>query len=302
MNTEHLKCVLAVARCGSMNRAAKALFLTQPTVSASISAVENELGYPLFRRTKNGSELTEAGARVAEEIAIVLHYIDSWVGLAQQAPPANVYFINNSELGFSNYLRSAIVDFRHMYSNINVFSTRNIHIFTDENATSANLLILPLVSTEPFDRLVSEEWDSYELFSDKLIAYISADNPLSELPVLRLSELNGTSIALPMSDEPLEPSVFWKLAGERNQVLRLVDDETVLEAARSSHVVGILTSACQKNNLQVQSGAIVTRPIADANVTIAHRLFSRKGYHLSAAEKIFRGFLISQFDRGTGTE
>lgn len=52
---------LEVARRGSVSRAAEALFITQPTLTARLHALERELGTPLFLRTPHGMRLTDAG-------------------------------------------------------------------------------------------------------------------------------------------------------------------------------------------------------------------------------------------------
>jgi DNA-binding transcriptional LysR family regulator len=52
---------LEVARRGSVSRAAEALFVTQPTLTARLKSLERELGTPLFLRTPQGMRLTEAG-------------------------------------------------------------------------------------------------------------------------------------------------------------------------------------------------------------------------------------------------
>lgn len=52
---------LEVARRGSVSRAAEALFITQPTLTARLHGLERELGTPLFLRTPHGMRLTEAG-------------------------------------------------------------------------------------------------------------------------------------------------------------------------------------------------------------------------------------------------
>ena len=52
---------LEVARRGSVSRAAEALFITQPTLTARLHGLERELGTALFLRTPQGMRLTDAG-------------------------------------------------------------------------------------------------------------------------------------------------------------------------------------------------------------------------------------------------
>ncbi len=52
---------LEVARRGSVSRAAEALFITQPTLTARLHGLERELGAALFLRTPHGMRLTDAG-------------------------------------------------------------------------------------------------------------------------------------------------------------------------------------------------------------------------------------------------
>jgi LysR family transcriptional regulator, glycine cleavage system transcriptional activator len=57
-----------VARHGNMTRAAAELNVTQTAVSHQIRRLEEELGYALFRRVGNRSEVTEQGAVWAEQL------------------------------------------------------------------------------------------------------------------------------------------------------------------------------------------------------------------------------------------
>ncbi|MEX0337488.1 MAG: LysR family transcriptional regulator [Arenibacterium sp.] len=59
---------LAVARARSMTGAAKALSVTQPTVSRRLEAMEAGLGVRLFTRTRKGYELTPSGAELFETV------------------------------------------------------------------------------------------------------------------------------------------------------------------------------------------------------------------------------------------
>src|SRR5829696_8142344 len=52
---------LEVARRQNLSRAAEALFITQPALTARLRALEVEVGRPLFRRGRRGMALTDAG-------------------------------------------------------------------------------------------------------------------------------------------------------------------------------------------------------------------------------------------------
>ena len=61
MTLQQLKYVIAVADQGSINEAAKALFLSQPTLSAAIMALEAEMGIKIFDRTNRGIKVSTEG-------------------------------------------------------------------------------------------------------------------------------------------------------------------------------------------------------------------------------------------------
>ncbi len=57
----HIEGFLEVARLGSVSRAAEGLYVTQPTLTARLHALEQELGERLFVRGRQGMRLTDAG-------------------------------------------------------------------------------------------------------------------------------------------------------------------------------------------------------------------------------------------------
>ncbi|WP_088282634.1 LysR substrate-binding domain-containing protein [Ideonella sp. A 288] len=61
MTLVQLKHLIALAESGSFSRSAQAMFVTQPALSRSIRALEDELGQPLFDRVGRRSELTTFG-------------------------------------------------------------------------------------------------------------------------------------------------------------------------------------------------------------------------------------------------
>jgi len=57
----HIEGFLEVAKQGSVSRAAEALYVTQPTLTARLHSLERDLGSRLFVRTRHGMRLTDAG-------------------------------------------------------------------------------------------------------------------------------------------------------------------------------------------------------------------------------------------------
>jgi LysR family pca operon transcriptional activator len=74
----HLQCVLAVARLGSLQRAAEALAISQPAVSKTLKELEALLGVRLLDRGRKGAELTATGAAFAR-------HAEASVGALRQA-------------------------------------------------------------------------------------------------------------------------------------------------------------------------------------------------------------------------
>ncbi|MFF3513813.1 LysR family transcriptional regulator [Streptomyces sp. NPDC002573] len=61
-----LELLLAVARLGSLGRAARELGITQPAASSRVRSMERQLGVALVDRSPRGSRLTDAGALVTD--------------------------------------------------------------------------------------------------------------------------------------------------------------------------------------------------------------------------------------------
>ena len=63
---KQLRAFVYITRMGTLSRAAEALFLSQPSVSLQLKALERELGAPLIERTRRRITLTDAGEALYE--------------------------------------------------------------------------------------------------------------------------------------------------------------------------------------------------------------------------------------------
>jgi LysR family transcriptional regulator, transcriptional activator of nhaA len=77
LNYHHLLYFWTVAREGTVSAAGKTLRLSQPTISTQLRALEDQLGQPLFDRSRRRLVLTEAGR-------VVFRYADEIFGLGRE--------------------------------------------------------------------------------------------------------------------------------------------------------------------------------------------------------------------------
>ena len=73
METSYLKYAFEVYECGSINKAAQHLNMSQPNLSVCIKNLENELGYTIFERSHNGMRLTGEGRMFLKSAEVILH-------------------------------------------------------------------------------------------------------------------------------------------------------------------------------------------------------------------------------------
>ncbi|HUF44699.1 MAG TPA: LysR substrate-binding domain-containing protein [Aestuariivirgaceae bacterium] len=77
LDSELLRSFLAIARSGSITRAAQILNRTQSAVSVQIKRLESKLGEELFERQARGVKLTPAGERLLGKASQILALLDT---------------------------------------------------------------------------------------------------------------------------------------------------------------------------------------------------------------------------------
>jgi LysR family hydrogen peroxide-inducible transcriptional activator len=99
MTLNELRYIVAVARERHFGRAARACFVSQPTLSAAVKKLEDELGVQLFERTPGDVRLTATGQRIVEQAQRVLEQSAAIAEIARAgkdelAAPLRVGFIH----------------------------------------------------------------------------------------------------------------------------------------------------------------------------------------------------------------
>jgi len=86
MEVQQARAFLAVARTGSVSRAARAVARTQPTVTMAVHKLERELKTKLLERAGRGVRLTRAGEALARSLGPLIEQWDHLPADVQESP------------------------------------------------------------------------------------------------------------------------------------------------------------------------------------------------------------------------
>jgi DNA-binding transcriptional LysR family regulator len=155
MELRHLRYFLVVAEELHFGRAAARLHITQPPLSQQIRQLEDELGVPLFQRTKRRVQLTDAGRAFQEAAQQMLDHAEQAVRTAQRAHrgeigPLTIGFVGSAIAGlFSEILLAFRTRFPEVELTLQELTTAQVVLALRERRIDVGILHPP-IGEEPF--------------------------------------------------------------------------------------------------------------------------------------------------------
>jgi len=83
MNTRQVECALELAKTLDFREAAERLYVSQPTLSYQVKALEDEIGFKIFERSGRGAALTPAGEQFCVTLRSVQEELEEAVEQGQ---------------------------------------------------------------------------------------------------------------------------------------------------------------------------------------------------------------------------
>jgi DNA-binding transcriptional LysR family regulator len=133
LDWDKLRVFHAAAKAGSFTHAADALNLSQSAISRQVSALEEEVGVPLFLRHARGLKLTEQGDMLyntANDVLVRLENARIRLADSKDHPSGNLKVTTTSGLG-AGWLTDRIPEFTEAYPDINlqlIFSNEELDL------------------------------------------------------------------------------------------------------------------------------------------------------------------------------
>lgn len=193
MTLQQLRYVIAVADHGSMNEAAKALFISQPSLSGAVKELEKELGFELFLRTSRGIVVTPDGEeflgyarQVTEQYRLLRNrYIEKEsrekfsVSMQHYSFAVKAFVETVKRAGMENY-EFAVYEMR-TYEII-----ENVRNFKSE----LGILYMNDMNRKVLEKILRENQLKFtELFSCDTYVYLRSGHPLAGREILSMKDL-----------------------------------------------------------------------------------------------------------------
>jgi DNA-binding transcriptional LysR family regulator len=188
VDLRRLEIFAKVAELGSFSRAGEALFLTQPTVSEHIRALEEELGVQLLDRLGRGTTPTRAGE-------LLLGYARRMLALGREARQAMDQFqgrligelvVGGSTIPGEYVLPGLVGRFKRKYPEISIClligGSRQVSAWVEENRVEVGVVGAP-----PGARSLQAS----PLMADELVVVMSADHPWAGQGTITLEALRA---------------------------------------------------------------------------------------------------------------
>jgi DNA-binding transcriptional LysR family regulator len=189
--------VIAVARCGSLSRAADELNITQPALSRTVNQIEERYGVQIFERTRTGMSLTPAGCEIVEEIKFIVRDVENL--------ERGMRFRGKGELGIISYgvtpmLAKIILPHagaQSLNQRPDVCSRVTIEqasaLLEDLIWDRLEFVVCPIIGFSQFDELDFEMIGRFQSMH-----YVRADHPLTSRGRLRMEDMLGFPVVAPV--------------------------------------------------------------------------------------------------------
>ncbi|WP_301872599.1 LysR family transcriptional regulator [uncultured Dialister sp.] len=217
MTLQQLRYIIAIVQAGSLNMAARALFISQPSLSKSMGELEKEMGITLFRRTSRGMVLTEEGVKFLSYARQVVEQADLLENAYKKgAPVKRVFAISSQHYAFVvNAFVALVKEYGREKYEFTLRESRTYDIIEDVRLGRSELGILFLdhFRKDVLLHILKEaDMDFHPLFKAPVHVFLSRRHPLAGrslvtledlLPYPRLTYEQGIHNSLYFSEEPL---------------------------------------------------------------------------------------------------
>ena len=198
MTFQQLTYVVEISKCGSINKAARKLFLSQSGISTAVKELEEELGITFFERSNRGVEFTPEGKEFLSYAVSLLNQkqrIESLYGEARHAGAPTRFAVSTQRYPFTEdaFLRMLQnTEDNRFYFSIKEGGMESVIDDVYDHRADLGVIFLTELTEKIIRRLlVSRNLDFHEVAAVAPCIYVRKGHPLTALKSVSEADLTG---------------------------------------------------------------------------------------------------------------
>lgn len=195
MTLNQLKYVIEISKQNSINEAAKNLFISQPSLTAALKSLEQEVGFDIFTRTNSGIKLTVKGEEFLGYAKSVVEQYD--ILDAKYISKSNIKRTFHVSMQHYTFALNAFINVIKQYGmdefEFEVHETRTYDVIDNVKSQKSEIGVLYM---NDYNRTVLEKilrdagLKFTPLFDCSIYAYMSKSNPLANKKYVTMKDLD----------------------------------------------------------------------------------------------------------------
>ncbi|MDO4281975.1 MAG: LysR family transcriptional regulator, partial [Peptococcaceae bacterium] len=299
LQIDDLKILLEIEQAGSINKAAKNLFLSHSSLMYMLQRIEKELGYKIFERSKKGTIPTMKGRVVLNDTKEILDIVSNWYDKSPINSLEDSITIMIVPVAAQILGQELLVRLREYYPKLKVsFDEQRIDytninsMITVLNTSNARIYIGSIAATEKpaFESLMTsqKDWDYYVDDIDEMVLFAGRD--LSQTisnHLLRIEDLRKLPL-LYYPDSNLQKFGYTDILDlfPEKQKYKMSTSSFMMELVAKGMAVLLGSWLVTKEASLVKNGSVEAYRIKDTPLTLSYYMLFPSTKNITETERI----------------
>lgn len=288
MNLQQLYYFRKLAEVQHYTEVAKALYITQPTLSDSISSLESELSVALFQKKGRGIELTKYGQEFYQYVSQALGVLEHGIAIMKEKSDSVTGTIDVGCIPtlVGDFLPDALDLYheKHPQVNFNIFQDKSIPVAEGVSAGNFDIGFCSMVESK-------EDLMFVPITYQELIVIVRNDHPLARYDSMELSTLRDYTLSTYRDTIPIGKTIRKILKDKNMEAAYSYDDEISIAGRinRSSKAAIVADTPFLKQFDNLKKIHLTDVPL---NTRMLYMVYSKKNF-ITAAVEAFANFMVS---------
>ena len=288
MNLQQLYYFRKLAEVQHYTEAAKALYITPPSLSDSISSLESELSVALFQKKGRGIELTKYGQEFYQYVSQALGVLEHGIAIMKEKSDSVTGTIDVGCIPtlLGDFLPDALDLYheKHPQVNFNIFQDKSIPVAEGVSAGNFDIGFCSMVESK-------EDLVFVPITYQELIVIVRNDHPLARYDSMELSTLRDYTLSTYRDTIPIGKTIRKILKDKNMEAAYSYDDEISIAGRinRSSKAAIVADTPFLKQFDNLKKIHLTDVPL---NTRMLYMVYSKKNF-ITAAVEAFANFMVS---------